>query len=780
MKKLLPIVVLSLFFIAAYPQIQVQPKNAVETGFLYDLSSQLSGIENFDGSINSPLLRHATWNQIYFELSKSNLTQMEFASLSAMHREAKIFVRNSIIPLGLLYFRYNALAEKPEKTRIKNGVLDISEMQMNTGETFAATAFRDETFNGSHLVFSLPEEFIFSNQNQSISKIFIDFEDGSGWRQVTPGDKLSVKYNSTGKKTIQIKAVLIDQRELYSKFNLVVKRLETPAPTATWLVESDIAYNGVTTTGDAYVLLSDQNTKLTRPVIVCEGIDFDDSYTWETLYELFNQQNMLEDMRAQGYDLVVLNFHSPLTYIQSNGYLFAKLVQMVNDSISYASKVSVVGPSMGGMVTRFALTYMEANNIDHNCNLWISFEAPHQGANIPLGLQYAVFFFRDLDANVQMLLDILNEPAPRQMLAYHYTDPPTSPAGNDALFDTFQNELGNMGSYPENLRKIAISNGRGDAVGQPYNAGDQAIEFEYNSFIVDILGNMWTVKDNASGLVFQGLIDPLIGATSQLNANIFSPKPYDNAPGGMRSSFAEMGEIELPFGELVVLLDNHAYIPTVSGLDIDTDDLFYNVAGDPLIMKKTPFDSIYWANDNYDHIYISPETAQHIIAEIENVQTQTQNVLLLSGWNDLSSYIDPSDTDIENIVNQLGNNLVILQHFDEVYWPEGGFSTLTEWNYKKGYLIKVNSDSNLDILGKIPSEKSIEIVQGWNLIPALCMECNYITDILGNNIDKVKIIKEGVGFGIFWPEMGIYTLTHFFPGSAYYLYANESFLLTFE
>jgi len=238
--------------------------------------------------------------------------------------------------------------------------------------------------------------------------------------------------------------------------------------------------------------------------------------------------------------------------------------------------------------------------------------------------------------------------------------------------------------------------------------------------------------------------------------------------------------LELPFGQINVLLENHAYMPTISALDIETDDLFYNLSTDPNIMELTPFDSIYWSADNYDHIFISPETATRVIAEIMALQPKTQNLTLIAGWNDLSSYIDPTDKNIESITGQLGDDLIIMQHFGEVYWPEGGFTTLTEWNYKKGYMIKVLNDNSLDISGALPDDKTITINEGWNLIPVLCSECNTIEDMLGENIGKVKIIREGVGLNIFWPEVGIYTLTHLVPGSSYYLYANESFLLTFE
>ncbi len=780
MKKLLSTIAFLLLFIAVHSQIKVSPESAVETGYLYDLSYRLSGMERFDGQATSPELSHPLWNQIYFEITKSALTKREFKTVSELHRQAKTIIRNDKMPLGLLFFNYNYLDESPEKFLSPEGILDISGTKLNERYVFAATSFRDETFNGSNLTFCLPDDFFFSNQQQSISKLFIDFKDGSGWQKIKPTDEITVNYTSTGRKIITLKAVLKDGHELLSKFIINVSRLVTPPPTATWPVQADISYNDSLSSGDAYILLAGGNTKLIKPIVVCEGIDLDNLYTWETLYELFNQQNMLEDLQAQGFDLVILNFHNPLSYMQSNAFLMKKLIEMVNDSIGFSAGLSVIGPSMGGMVTRYALTYMENQGIDHNTDLYISFEAPHQGANIPLGLQYEIYFFKDLDASIQMMFDLLQYPAPRQMLSYLYTDPPSSPAGHNAFYDTFQNELDEMGAYPANLRKIAISNGRGDGVGQPYNAGDQVIQFEYNSFLVNIKGNAWAVENNAYGQIFEGLIDPLIGATDQLDVSLFSPKPFDNAPGGTRPTFAEIDSLESPFGDIIALHPNHAYIPVVSALDIDTEDLFYNIAADPQIMQKTPFDSIYWAADNYDHTYISPETAQCIISEILNIQPKTQNVTLISGWNDLSSYIDPSDKNIENVVGQLGDDLIVIQHFDEVYWPEGGFSTLTEWDYKKGYLIKVLNNNSLDVSGNLPGDKSITIDEGWNLIPVLCTECTSLEALLGENIGKVKVIREGIGLNVFWPELGIYALTRLVPGNSYYLYANESFILTFE
>ena len=779
MKKYIPLFSLVFILNMAFGQVNVQPAEKVNTGYLYELSPALSEIEKYDGTENASPANIHIWNQLYFEIAKSNLTLRDFRSIQSIHQNAKEMMRSGVIPIGMLAFDYNRIRGNPADYLTDENTLNLQDARLTEHTLFAAASFRNEIYHGNQVTFSLDEDFIFSDSENLPRNFRVNFNDGSGWQEVVLGDEISVSYNTLGEKTIAIQTDEQGEKR-FGYFTIKIKRLQAPPPTATWLVEADQGYNGVTTTGDAFVLLSDQNTQLTRPVVVCEGIDFEDTFGWDALYDLFNQQNMLEELRAQGLDIVVLNFHQPLTYIQSNAFLFKKLLEMVNDSIDFSRPLQIVGPSMGGMVTRYALTHLENEGIEHNCNLWISFDAPHTGANIPLGVQYAVFFFKDLDANVQMLLDILDGPAAREMLAYHYTDPVSSPATHDPLFDTFQNELAGLGDYPQTPRKVALSNGRGDGVGLPYSAGDQAIEYEYNSFLFDVVGNMWTVKDNAAGLVFEGLIDPLIGATEQLNANVFSPKPYDNCPGGMRSTFAQMGELELPFGELIVLHENHAFIPTISALEIDTEDLFYNISADPDIMSLTPFDTIFWSADNYDHTFISPETAQFAISEIMSAQPQTQQIMLTAGWNDLSSYVDPADKNIEALASQLGDELIILQNNSGIFWPAGSINTLNEWNYKNGYLVKVISENEFTVSGSIPEDKSVQINQGWNLIPVLCKDCPDIGTILGTDLSKVKIIREAVGVNIFWPEVGIYSLTHFVPGNAYYLYANEPFLLNFE
>jgi len=780
MKKLI-FIFMAVFHVASllHGQINIEPKTAVSTGLLYDLVVPLSGIGRFDGSKQSAVNSLNNWDQIYFELSKSQVSGSIMEPIQAVKARAKNLIEKELIPIGVILYNYNFLDEELNKYSDGKGGLDFKNIQIPEKLVFTSCSQRSETYNGSRLIFSLPPSMIFSNLETLPWNLSIDFGNGNGWQPIIPGELLDVSFSSTGVKTIKIKARFENGPELLSSFSFDVVELITPSPTETWAVQGEIPYQGLTTSGDAFVYLANGHTKLKKPIVVSEGIDLEDNISWEELYNLLNQENLLENLRSEGFDAVILNFHQPLNYIQQNAFLMVKLLQMVNDSIAFSTKLVTIGPSMGGLVLRYALRYMENNAIDHNTSLFISYDVPHRGANIPLGLQYLVYFYKDFDQSVALMLQTLDEPSPKQMLAYHYTNPPSSTAGSDPLFNALQEDFATIGNYPVQLRKIAVSDGRADGIGQPYQAGDQVISYNYTSFLTTLKGNVWSVKNNATGQIFQGKIQIPLIINQQLNVSVFSLYPFDNAPGGYRITFAQIDSIQAPYGDIIALHPNHCFIPTVSALDLNVGDLFYNISADPEIMSKTPFDSIYWSSENEEHVEITPYIASVVFDEIMNIQKQTQVLTLHPGWNEISSFLQPVVPEIPEIIAPIENEFVALQHLDEIYWPAGGVNTSGNWDLKKGYVIKVNEPASLSIQGLTADDKTLHINIGWNLIPVLSQSPQNIGDIFGENLSKVEIIKEAICTLIYWPAAGVFTLSYLEPGKAYYLKATESFIVSF-
>jgi hypothetical protein len=92
-----------------------------------------------------------------------------------------------------------------------------------------------------------------------------------------------------------------------------------------------------------------------------------------------NQENFLEDGRTAGLDFIVLNFSEGSGHIQRNAFLLVKLMQEVNRVKSGDGELVVLAPSMGGLAARYALSYMESNNLAHNVRLFVSFDSPQRG-----------------------------------------------------------------------------------------------------------------------------------------------------------------------------------------------------------------------------------------------------------------------------------------------------------------------------------------------------------------------------------------------------------------
>jgi hypothetical protein len=79
---------------------------------------------------------------------------------------------------------------------------------------------------------------------------------------------------------------------------------------------------------------------------------------------------------------------------------------------------------------------------------------------------------------------------------------------------------------------------------------------------------------------------------------------------------ADMDSVEAPYGDILALHPSHCFIPTVSALDLDVTDLFYDVASDPEPGLLTSFDAIYYPLENQEHVFIDAQTAAWLTAEI--------------------------------------------------------------------------------------------------------------------------------------------------------------------
>lgn len=396
--------------------------------------------------------------------------------------------------------------------------------------------------------------------------------------------------------------------------------------------------------GTACVWYGYESEALDKPVIVMDGLDPGDVRDHIQIYDLLGE-NTTSLLWAEGYDLVILNFDQGAGHIQDNAHVLMDLLRWAKEESAY--EAVVVGTSMGGLISRYALAHMESVEEDHNVHLFVSFDAPHMGANVPLANQYFVKFASDIhDLPKQYLEEELYSVAVRQMLLYHelsspgavglmngvynetiYIDDP----GPDALFVELQNELDMLG-WPNDLRKVAISSGDGYGMNQGFEAGAQLIGYELDSPLLDIVANSYSIReDEMYHLLFEGKIDPFGAADYRFNVYIQNAIPYDNAPGGWLTSSKSLevdagclyiaGVCAILLGETMAYVEHENNVPTHSAFGIRLSDLDNDPFADIDAAYEadhtiTPFDMIYYPDGNLDHIEVNAENMRWFLCEV--------------------------------------------------------------------------------------------------------------------------------------------------------------------
>ena len=621
--------------IAAPPHVD---RSSVPSGILYDLVVPIAHVDRFDGSKTAPAADAATLRQAVFELGRASLGPRAWPDPPAFQDDGSLVVR-----IGLLDVHYDRIREGAELSRaarVEGDQLVLDDGALQASRAFIAAPTRGYTYRGADASFILDPRLFVGNTLERPERVEVDFGDGPGYRPLRWSERRSVRFPNPGVYTVRLRASYPSGEVRHAAFAFDVRSLAAPAPNDTLPLTGTQAYQGGIATGRAFVYLSASHAVLTRPVVVVEGFDIDNTMNWDELYALLNQEGLVEELRTRGYDAVVLDFTESTDYIQRNAFVLVDLLHQVQSAVG-TDEFPLVGASMGGLVARYALAWMESNADPHRVRNFVSFDVPHAGANIPLGIQYWLDFFSDQSTEAAALLGRLDTPAARQMLLYHHTTPPTATGDADALRGAFEGEMSALGDYPSQTRRVALANGSSTASNQGFNASGQIILWEYNSFLVNVRGNVWAVPNGGSTQIIQGLIDPIFLPPDAMNVTVSGTAPWDNAPGGSRNSMAQMDAVPAPYGDIVALHDSHCFVPTVSALDIATADPFYDVAGDPDLLSHTPFDNFYAPVANEPHVTVTPDNAAWLLEEIDPPSTAVHDGAAPSAFSFLNAAPNP-------------------------------------------------------------------------------------------------------------------------------------------
>jgi len=165
--------------------------------------------------------------------------------------------------------------------------------------------------------------------------------------------------------------------------------------------------------------------------------------------------------------------------------------------------------------------------------------------------------------------------------------------------------------------------------------------------------------------------------------------------------------------------------------------------------------------------------------EYQGFVAPPQTLTLNAGWSGISTHLIPYFTNPEELFGPILDDLVILQDFNGFFMPEQNINTLGDWDYEKGYLIKLSANVSLTIPGSIITDKSITLLAGWNLIPVLC-SCGMTIEELDTQLgDNLVFLQKPARTNVYWPAMDIQTFDKLEAGKSYLLLLSTDATLIF-
>lgn len=474
-----------------------------------------------------------------------------------------------------------------------------------------------------------------------------------------------------------------------------------PERTVSQALTATIGYQGYAETqpyfgqGEYEIFLDNLNGVLDKPIIILDGFDPGDSRGIDLIYAglSFGGQNFADILRDEGFDIVILNAPVYTTdgklidggadYIQRNAMVLIALIEQLNADKIDEEELVVLGPSMGGLIARYGLGYMENNSLDPETRLYISFDSPHRGANIPISLQYLINYFAEGvgDATAQQLVQqVLKSPAAKEMLVDHleghlavgstYEQDPTKllPAGAPNFRNEFQAELDAMG-FAQSVRNVTMINGsaNGTTIGSPgMTIIDTNLQVDATSSVdvaLKFTPEAGQTNDATDVTVrFAGIPVDSFNALSQSPT---TTDGVDSAPGGTGNIADALGDgggnpILIDFIN-ALQQDLYSFIPTMSSLAIDNPDWF--AIPD---LDNSPFDAFYIPAENEPHVTMTDANIQFALDEIRNGVAGVLDNQLNSGFllvqnpvkNTINIAITPSEKMTTTVYSITGQKLM--------------------------------------------------------------------------------------------------------------------------
>ncbi|MFJ1869429.1 esterase/lipase family protein [Streptomyces sp. NPDC088097] len=379
--------------------------------------------------------------------------------------------------------------------------------------------------------------------------------------------------------------------------------------------------------GTAWVFYSSSDQMaVRRPVILADGFAMGGS-NGHVLYDGLENGDypFISTLRENGFDVILLGFENRSASIIDNAGVAIECIRRTIADREGNAPLAVGGFSMGGMVTRYALAKMERQKEDHQTATYLSYDTPHRGAWLPLGVQAFAHFVKDKWGDTNPLLslysDLVNSPAARQMLRWHVATAAEVTLdvadGQDRERTEFLAALDRLGGWPLRPRLLGVANGTGTGIGNSIPADDTAIAAH---------GPKTTAQLRTQGQGKQTVAQIAQARQSPITINTTGFPELDGAPGGLFPK-APLLEDAANFGMAAVLAalvngqkaelthNTSTFVPTVSAVasaHIDDHTALYAKVNP----EESDLHDLLCATSNEGHTVMTSDLGQWIVAKL--------------------------------------------------------------------------------------------------------------------------------------------------------------------
>lgn len=193
----------------------------------------------------------------------------------------------------------------------------------------------------------------------------------------------------------------------------------------------------------------------------------------------------------------------------------------------------------------------------------------------------------------------------------------------------------------------------------------------------------------------------------------------------------------------------------------------------------------YTAMANYDSTFTNEDMfvtngTSGLLAITAN-NTGMQEIALPLYWSIFSTYINPIDANIANVLSDIVNHVEIVKDsYGNIYWPQYYVNMINDLTIGKAYQIKMLSPQVLTVTGLAVSPELTEIVLPafWSMLGYLRQAPAAINLMLYPIVGNIIIVKSGNG-SIYWPQYYVNNIGNMMPGQGYQINMLTTDTLTY-